>query len=271
MIFMNLIRPCQSVIRRLSSSRNLSSASRKEINNGIRLRLAAAYRALDSYGLNEGVCNHLSAIAPCSILDENIMLIIPFHLHWSEVTPSNLIEVNEKNEVLVGEGKPETTGFCIHQGVYKKRPDVKSIMHTHMPYATALTCLKDPKLLMVHQNSSRFYNRVAYDTAYTGLGDFAAEGERLGEALGQNSVLFMGNHGVLTAAESVDVAFDDMYYLERAAIIQVLACSTNKEVKEMDERVVAHTSQQILEVLPLYAKRHLDSVVRRLKSRKDFV
>ncbi|KAF8788629.1 putative aldolase class 2 protein RP493 like protein [Argiope bruennichi] len=248
MVFISFIRPCRSVIYRLSCSRNLSSVRRKEVNKEIRVRLASAYRALDSYGLNEGVCNHLSAIAPCSILDANIMLIIPFHLHWSEVNPSNLIEVNEKNEVLVGEGKPETTAFCIHQGVYKKRPDVKAIMHTHMPYATALTCLKNPKLLMLHQNSSRFYNRIAYDTEYAGLGDFAAEGERLGEALGQNSVLFMGNHGVLTAAESVDVAFDDMYYLERAAMVQVLACSTNQEVKEMDERVVSHTSQQILEV-----------------------
>ncbi|CAL1291512.1 unnamed protein product, partial [Larinioides sclopetarius] len=113
---------------------------------------------------------------------------------------------------------------------------------------------------MVHQNSSRFYNRVAYDTTYTGLGDFEerTEGERLGEALGQNSVLFMGNHGVLTAAESVDVAFDDMYFLEKAAMIQALAYSTNQEVKEIDERVVAHTSKQFLEILPFLAKKHLD-------------
>ncbi|GFQ70429.1 adducin-related protein C1289.14 [Trichonephila clavata] len=269
MNFLKNFRSCRSFIRHFSSNSTLSS--RKEINKEIRTRLAAAYRGLDSYGLNEGVCNHLSAIAPSSKIDEDIMLIIPFHLHWSEVTPSKLVEVNNKHEVVQGEGKPETTALCIHQGVYRKRPDVKSVMHTHMPYASTLTCLQQPELLMLHQNSCRFYERIAYDTEYSGLGESFEEGNRLGAALGQKNVLFMGNHGVLTAAESVDVAFDYMYYLERAAMIQVLAWSTQQNLKEMDKNVIELTTKQIHEFLPQYARRHLESVIRRLKTSKDFL
>ncbi|GFY69219.1 adducin-related protein C1289.14 [Trichonephila inaurata madagascariensis] len=220
----------QIFIRYFSSTSTLSS--RKEINKEIRTRLAAAYRGLDSYGLNEGVCNHLSAIAPSSKIDEDIMLIIPFHLHWSEVTPSNLIEVNNKHEVIEGEGKPETTALCIHQGVYWKRPDVKSVMHTHMPYASTLTCLQKPELLMMHQNSCRFYERIAYDTEYSGLGESFEEGNPM---------------------------------------IQVLAWSTRQNLKEMDKNVIELTTKQIHEALPQYARRHLESVIRRLKASKEFL
>lgn len=84
-----------------------------------------------------------------------------------------------------------------------------------------VACLKEPELLMIHQNSTQFYNRIAYDNGYSGLGDTFEEGKRLADVLGEKDVLFMGNHGVMTVAPSVDVAFSDMYYLERAAMFQV--------------------------------------------------
>ncbi|GIY07584.1 adducin-related protein C1289.14 [Caerostris darwini] len=271
MLLTKLHRPCRIVTHNFSKY-NSFSTDKRSINKEIRFRLASAYRGLDSYGLNEGVCNHLSAIAPSSKTDEDIMLIIPFNLHWSEVTPSCLLEINNKNEVIVGEGEPETTALCIHKGIYERRSDVKAVMHTHMPYATALTCLKEPQLLMLHQNSARFYKKIAYDTIYHGLGDSFKEGLRLGEVLEDKSVLFMGNHGILTVAESVDVAFDNMYYLERAAMIQVLACSTQQKLKILDDNVAELTYAQMHKVLPAYAKNHLDSVIRRLMSScKDFL
>lgn len=65
--------------------RNFSKNTRVRQNAETRTRLAAAYRGLEGYGLNEGICNHLSAIAPGVAVDEDIMLIIPHGLHWSEV------------------------------------------------------------------------------------------------------------------------------------------------------------------------------------------
>ena len=51
-----------------------------------RVDLATAYRAFEKLSLNEGVCNHLSMIAPAANgSDENVMLIVPYGLHWSEV------------------------------------------------------------------------------------------------------------------------------------------------------------------------------------------
>ncbi|KAG0728408.1 Adducin-related protein C1289.14 [Chionoecetes opilio] len=198
-------------------------------NKAARLELAAAYRGLDQLGLNEGVCNHLSMMAPYADGQGKAMLVISYGLHWSEVTASNLLGLNERAEVVEGEGHVDVTASCIHLGIRQVRPDATVILHTHQPYATARSlpldlhpgCMKDPTLLMVHQNSTRFYKRVAYDTNYSGLALAMDEGKRLGEALGDKDILIMGHHGVLSVANSVAVAFEHLYYLERAAQLQV--------------------------------------------------
>jgi ribulose-5-phosphate 4-epimerase/fuculose-1-phosphate aldolase len=89
-------------------------------------------------------------------------------------------------------------------------------MHTHMPYATALSVLEDTGLEPVDQNALRFYGDVAYDSGYAGLALARDEGERLASELGDKRVLFMSNHGVLVAGETIAEAFNDLYYLERA-------------------------------------------------------
>ena len=83
------------------------------------------------------------------------------------------------------------------------------VMHTHTPYATALGCLEDPSLLMVHQNSCRFLDRCAWDTGYQPA-TMIEEGERLGTVLGDKNILFMCHHGTLVVADSVHVAFDEV-------------------------------------------------------------
>ena len=86
---------------------------------------------------------------------------------------------------------------------------------------------------MCHQNSCYFYNRIAYDRDYSGLSLDDEEGMRTGKQLGDKSVLFMCNHGVLVVAETAARAFDDVYYLERASMTQVTnitihGCQGNK-------------------------------------------
>lgn len=81
--------------------------------------------------------------------------------------------------------------------------------------------LKNPRLGMYHQDSCLFYNRVAYDREYSGLSTDDNEGMRIAKRLGDKSVLFMCNHGVLVVAGTAARAFDDFYYLERACMTQV--------------------------------------------------
>ncbi len=63
--------------------------------------LAAAYRLAARFSFNEGIDNHLTAkVSGVS----NQFLLIPYGLHWEEVTANNLLRVNNEGERLEGEG-----------------------------------------------------------------------------------------------------------------------------------------------------------------------
>ena len=81
--------------------------------------------------------------------------------------------------------------------------------------------LEENAFKMYHQTHCRFYNEFAYDTDFEGAAKCYDEGERLASILGDGSVLFMKNHGVLVAAANAALAFDHAYYLERACMHQV--------------------------------------------------
>lgn len=272
-----LLRRAQSLARTFTSSSPKpytvpEGASGK--NWAARLELAAAYRALDILGLNEGVCNHLSVLAPTADGKGEGMLVLPSGMHWSEVTASNLVSVKCKDgQCILQEGDimPETTASSIHLGVRQIRPDATVIMHTHQPYATSLACMKRPEILMVHQNSLRFYKRTAYDNNYSGIALAFEEGQRLGTVLGDNDVMFMGNHGVLAVASTISVAFDLLYFLERASQIQVLTEAMKKEVQLIPEENCQAMSDDFWNTMQLYADAHFYAMYRRLrKTQPDF-
>jgi ribulose-5-phosphate 4-epimerase/fuculose-1-phosphate aldolase len=114
-----------------------------------------------------------------------------------------------------------------------------------------------------NQNALRFYGRVAYDEFYNGLVLDAEEGDRICAQIENADVLFLANHGVIVCGDSVAQAFDDLYYLERACMVQVLAQSTGKSLKPVTESIAAMTARQIVadKVQP---KLHLEALKRML-------
>ena len=206
--------------------------------------LAAAVRLADRFGLSEGISNHFSYA-----LDEagERFLLHAFGLHWSEVRASDILTVDGDGNALDGDGEVERSAFVIHSRVHQGCPRARCVMHTHMPYATALGLLEDTGLEPVEQNALRFYDDVAYDSGYTGLALAQDEGERLASALGDKRVLFMANHGVLVVGETIAEAFDDLYYLERACQVQILAHSTGRPFKRIGANVAAATAASFQE------------------------
>ena len=157
-----------------------------------RVDLAAAYRLANRFGLNEGIDNHFTLMLPGS---RDRFLLNAFGLHWSEVTASNLMVVDAEGRVVEGEGEVETTAFCIHAPIHLASERAACILHTHMPYATALSMLEDGRLEPASQNALRYWNDVAYDEDYNGLALATEEGKRLAALLADKRVLLMANHG----------------------------------------------------------------------------
>jgi len=207
-----------------------------------RVDLAAALRWAARLGLNEGVCNHFSLAVPGA---QDRFLINPQGLHWSEITPADLVMTDSDGAVIEGRHQVEATAFFIHGRIHRGKPNAACVMHTHMPYATALAISDGGRLEWASQNALRFYGRVAYDEFYNGLVLDAGEGDRICAQIENADVLFLANHGVIVCGDSVAQAFDDLYYLERACLVQVLAESAGRPLKVVPESIAAMTGRQI--------------------------
>lgn len=209
-----------------------------------KVELAAAVRLADRFGLSEGISNHFSYALDAA---GERFLLHPFGLHWSEVRASDILTVDGDGNALDGDGEIERSAFVIHSPVHRSCRRARCVMHTHMPYATALSLLEDTGLEPVDQNALRFYGDVAYDSSYAGLALAVEEGARLADALGDKRVLFMANHGVLVVGETIAEAFNDLYYLERACQVQVLARSTGRPFKPVGANRAAATAASFQE------------------------
>jgi ribulose-5-phosphate 4-epimerase/fuculose-1-phosphate aldolase len=206
-----------------------------------RIDLAACYRLCAHFGYNEGIDNHLTLMVPGY---SDRFYLAPFGLHWSEVTASDLLSLDFEGQIRSGRGPVEDTAKYIHMPVHRLTR-AACVLHTHMPYATALTMLENPKLEMVVQASLLFHDDISYEATYNGFAYDVGEGERLAGFLRGKSVAFLQNHGVLVLGSSAAQAFERLYFLERAAQAQVLALSTGRTLRRIPDEVVAATAAQI--------------------------
>jgi ribulose-5-phosphate 4-epimerase/fuculose-1-phosphate aldolase len=135
-----------------------------------------------------------------------------------------------------------------------------------MPNATALCLLEGPPLLWLGQTALKFYGRTAVDENYNGLALDESEGDRIAEAMGDADILFLKNHGVMVGGASIAEAWDDLYYLERAAEVQLKAMSSNRPLKPVPHEIAQLTYEQMRLGDAHSARAHLDSSMRILRS-----
>ncbi len=207
-----------------------------------RIDLAAALQWAARLGLNEGVCNHFSFE-----VSKDRYLINPQGLHWSEVGPSDMLLIDGKGNILEGKHSLEPTAFFIHSWIHRLNPQAKCVLHTHMPFATALTLVDGGRIEWCNQNALRFFDRIAYDDSYNGVALDEAEGERIARQLNGKDVLMMASHGITVVGASIAWAFDDLYYLERAAMHQTLAqqAAGKKSLRKIPDAMCRKVAKQI--------------------------
>ena len=205
--------------------------------------LALALRAAAHHGLAEGVCNHFSIELPDG---SGRFLLNPRGLLWSEVGGDDIVLVDAAGRRLAGRHAVEPTAMFIHAAIHRSCKQA-CVLHTHMPYAMALTLIDEGRLdTTLSQNAMRFHGRVAADRRYNGLALDAAEGERIAAAMARADVVFLANHGTVVCGERIDWAYDDLYYLERACMAQVLAQSTGRPLVPADAAIAARVRDQTL-------------------------
>jgi ribulose-5-phosphate 4-epimerase/fuculose-1-phosphate aldolase len=206
----------------------------------LRQDLSDAFRICHQFGWSESVGNHFSAAASP---DGAKFLLNAKWQHFATIRPQDLLLLDSRDaNAATGPDAPDASAWCIHGTIHRRLPNARVVLHCHSPYATALACLQDPTIIPIDNNTARFYGRTAYDLSFGGIADAAEEGERIADALGDRSVLVMGNHGVTIVGETVADVFEDLYFFEKAAQTLILARSTGTPLAVLTDAVAQNTA-----------------------------
>jgi len=145
-----------------------------------RKELAAAFRWAARLNFHEAVANHFSM----AVSDDGQQFVVNrAGTHFSQVTASGLVMVDTAMKGDPLQYGVDPTAWVLHSYLHRNVPHAKCVLHTHMPYTTALACLKDFEFLMLDQNACAFHGRIAYDRHYAGMALDPTEGERIASLL----------------------------------------------------------------------------------------
>ena len=213
-----------------------------EQEKAVRVDLAAAYRLIAHFNLDDGIYTHISARVPGT---DDQFLINPFGMPFRDITATSLVKI-DVNGNLIGESTYDVNpaGFTIHSAVHMARHDAACVLHTHTEAGMAVASL-ECGLMPFNQWALQFYNRVAYHE-FEGLALDLDERKRLAEDLGtQATVLILRNHGLLTVGRSVPEAVIFMLALERACRTQLKIQSSGQPVHPIPPEICERTLAQM--------------------------
>lgn len=210
----------------------------------MRKDLAACYNLVAHYGWDDLIFTHISARVPGP---EHHFLINPYGLMFDEVSASSLVKVDlQGNKVMDSEYDINPAGFTIHSAVHEAREDALCVIHLHTREGVAVSALADG-LQPLSQQSLFPLSGLSYHD-YEGVALNPEEKVRLVADLGQTQFMILRNHGLLTCAGNVADAFLNMFILQRACEIQLLAQSTGQPLIQVPQTIVDGIQQAAQQV-----------------------
>jgi len=147
--------------------------------------------------------------------------MLSFGLGFDEAQASNIVRVDDDLNLLEGDGMVNPSNR-FHLWIYRHRPDVNAIVHTHPPYVSALSIVGE-ELVAAHMDTTMFYEECAYLPEWPGVPIGDEEGRIIHDALGQKRAILLAHHGQLVACRTMEEAAVLAVFIERAAKMQVRA------------------------------------------------
>jgi len=194
------------------------------------IQVAWACRILASQCYEDLTLGHVSVLT-----DEGAMYIKRKGVALSEVTPDDVLVVPVEADLADAPGNMHLEAV-LHTEVYKRRPDVRCVIHGHPLFATAFGAT-DAKLETLTHDAVLFTDRIS---TYEGVPDLITgdeQGKEVAEALGDGTVILLRNHGVLVAERDAPWAVLTAVLLEKAAQLQSVA-STYGSLRPIPEELV---------------------------------
>jgi L-fuculose-phosphate aldolase len=175
-------------------------------------------------GHESGLAGQLTARGP----QPDSFWTLPLGLAFDEAEERSWLLIDDSLAVLQGEGshgiREPNPATRFHLWVYRARPDVRSIAHTHPPAASALAAAEQP-LVVAHMDATPLFEDMAFLPDWPGLPTADKEGELIAEGLGGKHAMLLAHHGLLAAGRSVAEAAFLAVFMERMARQQLDAAS----------------------------------------------
>ncbi len=164
---------------------------------------------------------------------EELIAISPSGIEYDEMEPADVPVTDHEGFAVEGSRKPSSElGF--HLSLFRKRPDINAVVHTHSPYATTMACL------------NREIPAVHYLVAYSGhkvpLAPYATFGTDelaavVAESIGDHNAVLLANHGLVTVGSNLATAFAVAEEIELVARIYYQALCIGKPVIIPDDEM----------------------------------
>lgn len=219
-------------------------------------QVAWASRILAGHGYEDLTLGHVSARGA----DDRTMYIKRKGPALGEVAPEDILAVAIDGDLADAPGDMHLEAV-LHTEVYKRRPDVRCVVHGHPPYATAFSAT-EAKLEILTHDSVLFIDGLA---TYDGVPDLiidAEQGRDAALALGDDSSLLLRNHGVLVAERDVEWATLTAVLLEKSVQLQAIASSLG-QLQPIPPKWVQRIHARKYQ--PAFAREYWDAWVRELR------
>lgn len=147
-------------------------------------------------------------------VESGYVVIKPSGVRYSDLTPENMVVVDLDGNIIEGDLKP-SSDVASHLYVYRHRPDVNGVVHTHSRYATAFAALGRPIPVYLTAMGDEFGGPIP-------CGGFAligsdAIGKIIIDTIGDSPAVLLKNHGVFTVGQTPEAAAKAAVMVEDAA------------------------------------------------------
>jgi L-ribulose-5-phosphate 4-epimerase len=200
------------------------------------LETAAATRLLESEGILD-YSGHVSTRIP----ERDAFVIQIGSTSRAEVNPDSMLVVDYEGNVLAGDGQPPSE-LPIHLEILRARPDVQSVLHSHMELAIAFTMMEGVKLVPMRARASRWKSGIPTDPDPSHI-KLPEQGRLLARTLGPHHAVLMRAHGLCLVAESVRALFVDAIHFKENATAQMQALQAGAKPLPLTEAEIAQIEQ----------------------------
>jgi L-ribulose-5-phosphate 4-epimerase len=162
-------------------------------------------------------------------------LVTPSRVAYDVIQPSDFVLVSLEGKVLAGHRLPSSETE-IHRAVLNKKSGVGAIIHSHSPYATAVSCLHSAIPPFVEDLVQIIGGQVNC-TRYVPAGQHVEISEEVARTIGDENAVLLANHGVMCCGRDLEEAFVASQILEKAAFMMLAAAAKGAVVPIPDEYV----------------------------------